>query len=124
MAFEEGDGSYKDTARYESHESDRMAIGGLGLWWGCGGVVLTLGAALRMGGQGTCERRGEESACDERSSRRCAAGFAYGMGRKAGFSTTLRSGRNDMFFQRCAPAEMTRFSESVGGQVIGRRREE
>jgi hypothetical protein len=60
MAFEESEGGYEEAGCGEGQQDDGVAIGGLGFWWGGGGVVLALGAALGVGwgwGQDEC---GEE----------------------------------------------------------------
>jgi hypothetical protein len=60
MAFEESDSNYEETASGESHQNDRMTIGCLGSWWCSRGVVLALGAALGVGGDGQ-----EEHGCEQ-----------------------------------------------------------
>jgi hypothetical protein len=59
MSFEEREGGYEEARGGESHKDDRVAIGGLGFGWGCGGVVLALGAALSVN-----EGREGQDGCD------------------------------------------------------------
>jgi hypothetical protein len=54
IAFEEQECAAEEDGGYSCEEDDRVAVGGLGLRWGGGGVVAALGAAL-----GVQEWRGE-----------------------------------------------------------------
>lgn len=46
MASEEKEGAEEDTAGSCGQQNDGVAIGGLGFRWGCGGIILALGATL------------------------------------------------------------------------------
>jgi hypothetical protein len=86
VAFEESDGTYEETACGESHQNDRMTIGGLGSGWGGGGVVLALGAALGVRGLRGHNRTGEKSECKKRFSRcRSATWIRQRGGKRNGF---------------------------------------
>ena len=60
VAFEESKGSDEEASCSEGEQDDGMAVGGLGFWWGCGGVVQALGAALSMGEGWTKQRQSNQ----------------------------------------------------------------
>jgi len=52
VALEESKGGDEEASCSEGEQDDGVAVGSLGFWRGCGGVVQALGAALGMGWDG------------------------------------------------------------------------
>jgi predicted dienelactone hydrolase len=65
VVLEDGQASYEEGSGGDGHEEDGVTVGCLGFGWGGGGVVETLGAALRVGWR--CGGEGyEDEGCQEK----------------------------------------------------------